>query len=193
MPPSHIPEGFEENLDSAPIRTCFLLALILVHELSHAFAMAYFGLPRLNVPTEPWVGDSRDNEFGHAVIRHILVGIPYANHFGPPAGVSFDKKWRMHAYAPFGIFIDEKWLPWANPGERQKHLTKGVLEDFTSPIVSFPLPQRQLHDYFSADFWSQEVSRNGLGALKVAKIPEWAAYGMPGPNRVKPGEDCTLR
>jgi hypothetical protein len=193
VPPSHTPEGFEENLDSAPIRTCILLAAILVHEFAHAFNMAYFVPAFPDAPREPFVGDSRNNEFGHAVVRYILGGIPYANSIDPPAGAHWERKWRLDAYAPFGIVVYEKWEQWAYPGANKKHLKEGVEDDFKSPVVSFPLPARQSFDYFTKEMWETKVPRYGLDALRFVKIPEWTTARLPGHVHGVPGFLSTLR
>ncbi|KAI4849115.1 hypothetical protein E4T44_03545 [Aureobasidium sp. EXF-8845] len=189
VPPSHRPEGFAEDLDSAPLRTCFLFAGLLLHEFGHAFRHAYF--PRAHAPFEPWVGDSRDNEFGHAVVKHIFGGIPYANYYVPSRSTTWERRWQLKAYAPFGICFVEKYDQWAEAGKQ--HIVKGMADDFKAPNVQFPLPARQLDDYFTQDLWKKEVPRYGLDAIKFVKIPEWASYRMPGPDRLKPEEQSTLR
>jgi hypothetical protein len=195
VPASHIPEGFEDNLDLAPLRTRVLLAETIVHEFAHAFAWAYFTrLDAGSSPIEPWVGDSRDNEFGHAAILHILGGIPRSNCIFPPEGTSSLVIAELQALAPFGIHTADKWDQWANPGDaKKKHLQIGVENDFKSPIVSFPLLARQLFDYFTKEMWETKVPRYGLDALKFVKIPEWATSRMPGPDPSDPLYLSTVR
>jgi len=189
--PSHIPPTFETNLDSAPLRTIVLFAALLVHEFAHAFRMAYYSNPLGVYQDEPWIGDSRFNELGHALMLHILSGIPVANFFKPPLGTPSQTKAQSDAYAPFGIFVMEKWHPWMPAGDG--FLQKGIKKDFTSPTTYFPVPQRQLYDYFTEDMWTVKVPRFGLDALRFFKIPEWASHRMPGPNPVKPAEKSTVR
>jgi hypothetical protein len=178
VPATHTPEGFvTKSLDSAPIRTYLLFAGLILHEFAHAFRLAYF--PSALPPFKPWVGDSRDNELGHAVVRHIFGGIPQASYCQPPAGTPDSERWRWEAHTPFGIYFLDKWDQWANLGK--DHMVKGAVEDFKAPLVHFPLPARQLYDYFTVDLWKKEVSRYGLDAIKFVKIPE------------KPREQSTLK
>ena len=188
---THIPPNFEQNLDSAPLRTIVLFAALLVHEFAHAFRMAYYSNPLGVYQDEPWIGDSRFNELGHALMLHMLSSIPIANFFKPPMGTPTQIKAQVDAYAPFGIFVMEKWQPWLPAGNG--FLQKGIKNDFTSPTTHFPVPQRQLYDYFTEDMWTVKVPRFGLDALRFVKIPEWASHRMPGPNPVKPAEKSTVR
>ena len=192
--PSHRrPQALENDLESAPLRTCLLFAAIIVHEFAHAFRMAYFPLGPASACAEPWVGDSRHNEFGHAIIQHIFSGIPTATQFLPPAGTPWHTRWQLVAHAPLGIFVMEKWEQWAAPGLNKQHRVQGVKADFESPIAMFPLPQRQVYDYFTENMWKRQVPRFGLDAIRFVKIPDWASYRIPGPEFVKPADNSTLR
>ncbi|KAG9657849.1 hypothetical protein KCU64_g4920, partial [Aureobasidium melanogenum] len=127
------PEGLSNNLESAFLRTTFLLANHLLHEFAHAFCFAYFEIPSLGLPYYPWVGDSRDNEFGHAMERHVHGGIPWANNFEDPKRPDMGQTLRRGTYAPFGIYFAEKYSQWATPGDANKmHLVKGSEKDFNN-------------------------------------------------------------
>lgn len=191
VPANRKPEHFEDKLDSVPLRTSFLFALILVHEFAHAFVMAYFPVPDKKTNPEPWVEDNRYSEIGHALIQHIFNGIPHANHFNP-AGSS-GSRWRMETYAPFGIYFAETWQKWAEPGRNTKQIVQGVGAAYQSPIAKFPLPARQLFGYFTRHMWVTNVPRYGLAAVKFVRIPEWASYRMPGPRDADPMNMSTLR
>jgi hypothetical protein len=197
VPASHAPEGFEEDLISPILRTHLLLAILFVHEFSHAFCKAYFERPDLSRPREPFVGDLRACEFGIAVERHMLSGVAYASCVEPPTVMS---KWnwisKTSAFAPFGIYFSEKFGQWSNPGPSWtgiQHLSEGKHADFTSPVRSFPVPQRQVFDYFTKKMWETHVPRYGLDALMFAKIPAWASAKTPGPNPLLPWSQYTLR
>lgn len=161
-----------------------------MHEFAHAFRVAYFPNPLGVYQDEPWIGDSRSNELGHALMLHMLSGIPAANFFKPPLGTPAQLKWQVGAYAPFGIFVTEKWQPWAPAGNG--FLLKGLKKDFTSPTIHFPVPQRQLYDYFTEEMWTIKVPRFGLDALRFVKIPEWASHRVPGPDTVNPMGKSTV-
>lgn len=195
VPDDRKPEGFENNLDSAFLRTILLFAVNLVHEFAHAFCRAYFATPDLQLPLEPWVGDSRDNEIGHAMVRHIVGGLPYASFVQSIKGQSWEQYWRECAYAPFGIFFTEKFEQWAMFGTagKNQHLVEGSEEDLMSPKVYYPLAQRQVYNYLTKETWEEEVPRYGLDALKLTKIPEWAACRVPGPDPSNPFYQSTLR
>lgn len=197
IPASHVPEGLENDLDSPAMRTYVLFANIVVHEFAHAFRNAYYQPADPNGAREPFVGDDRSSEIGYAVSRHILGGIPYASSFMAPAGSP--PGWRQHveAYAPFGIYFQEKWLPWNEPGRDalgyKRHLAEGKDADFTTPILRYPVAQRQVDNYFTKEMWETRVPRYGLEALKFVKIPEWAVSRMPGPDPARPEINPTLR
>ncbi|KAG9644994.1 hypothetical protein KCV04_g4006, partial [Aureobasidium melanogenum] len=165
------PEGLSNNLESAFLRTTFLLANHLLHEFAHAFCFAYFEIPSLGLPYYPWVGDSRDNEFGHAMERHVHGGIPWANNFEDPKRPDMGQTLRRGTYAPFGIYFAEKYSQWATPGDANKmHLVKGSEKDFKSPCVYYPLAQQQIYNYFLTKTWTENVPRYGLDAIKFTKI-----------------------
>jgi len=184
MPASHVPEGFIDDLDSPAMRTYLLFATTIVHEFAHAFAFAYYQRTDPLTPREPFVGDDRASELGHAVSRHILGGIPWASGHAAPAGSPPGLRTHMDAYAPFGIYFKEKWQPWADPGRYatgNDHLEEGKDADFKAPVVSYPVAQRQVDNYFTKEMWETRVPRYGLEALKFVKIPEWACSRVPGP------------
>jgi hypothetical protein len=191
VPPERKPEHFEDKLDSVPLRTSFLFGLILVHELTHAFAMAYFPVPGEKTYPEPWVEDNRYSEIGHAMMQHIFNGIPRANVFEPFG--SSGSKWRMFTHAPFGIYFAETWEKWAEPGRESMQIVQGVRAAYQSPIVNFPLPARQLFDYFTRHMWVTNVPRYGLAALEFVRTPEWASNRMPSPRDADPMNMSTLR
>jgi hypothetical protein len=191
VPPNRKPEHFEDKLDSVPLRISFLFASILVHEFAHAFGMAYFPVPDKYTVPEPWVEVNRYSELGHAIIQHIFNGIPGASYFKPAA--SSGGKWRWLTHAPFGINLTETWQQWAEPGKDSRQIVQGVGAAYQSPIVNFPLPARQLFDYFTSHMWETNVPRHGLAAVKFVRIPEWASYRMPGPRDADPTNMSTLR
>jgi hypothetical protein len=191
VPLDRKPEHFEDKLDSVPLRTSFLFALILVHEFAHAFVMAYFPVPDEDTIPEPWVEDNRYSEIGHALIHHIFNGIPHANQFSPSG--SSGSTWRILTHAPFGISFAETWQKWAEPGKDTMQIVQGVGDAYQSPIVNFPLAARQLFDYFTRRMWMTNVPRYGLAAVKLARVPEWASYRMPGPRDADPLRMSTLR
>ncbi|KAG9595080.1 hypothetical protein KCU77_g9393, partial [Aureobasidium melanogenum] len=171
VPNSRKPEGLSNNLEPAFLRTTFLLANHLLHEFAHAFCFAYFEIPSLGLPRNPWVGDSRDNEFGHAMERHVHGGLPYANNFNDPERPDMGQTLRRGTYAPFGIYFAEKYRQWATPGDVKKmHLVKDSEKDFKSPCVYYPLAQRQIYNYFLTKTWTENVPRYGLDAAKFTKI-----------------------
>jgi hypothetical protein len=191
VPANRKPEHFEDRLDSVPLRTSLLFALILVHEFAHAFVHAYFPVPDDQTIHEPWVEDNRYSEIGHALIQHIFNGLPHANLFKTTE--SSDSRRRMETLAPFGICFTETWQKWAAPGKDTMQIEQGVDDAYQSPIVNFPLPARQLFDYFTGHMWMTNVPRYGLAAVKLARVPEWASYRMPGPRDADPLRMSTLR
>ncbi|KAG9791120.1 hypothetical protein KCU75_g2683, partial [Aureobasidium melanogenum] len=194
VPNSRKPEGLSNNLEPAFLRTTFLLANHLLHEFAHAFCFAYFEIPSLGLPRNPWVGDSRDNEFGHAMERHVHGGLPYANNFNDPERPDMGQTLRRGTYAPFGIYFAEKYRQWATPGDVKKmHLVKDSEKDFKSPCVYYPLAQRQIYNYFLTKTWTENVPRYGLDAAKFTKIKQWASSEMPGPDPSNPSHESTWR
>ncbi|KAG9844138.1 hypothetical protein KCU98_g8354, partial [Aureobasidium melanogenum] len=194
VPNSRKPEGLSNNLEPAFLRTTFLLANHLLHEFAHTFCFAYFEIPSLGLPRNPWVGDSRDNEFGHAMERHVHGGLPYANNFNDPERPDMGQTLRRGTYAPFGIYFAEKYRQWATPGDVKKmHLVKDSEKDFKSPCVYYPLAQRQIYNYFLTKTWTENVPRYGLDAAKFTKIKQWASSEMPGPDPSNPSHESTWR
>lgn len=195
VPDSHRPS--ETCLESAGTRTAFLFAALLIHELAHAFCFAYFDRPDRREPREPWVADNRSNEMGHAMERFIIGGTPYPPSFSPFASSAVEKDFlEVNAYAQFGIYFTDKWNQWAKPGDAklEQVLERDVQEDRIFPILSWPVPQQQIYDYFSRDLWLVKVPRYGLEVLKMVKIPEWAAYRYSGGlDPVDPSKGSTLR
>lgn len=194
VPDSHRPP--ETCIESAGVRTAFLFATLLVHELAHAFSRAYFQRPDDRGPNEPWVADNRSNEMGHAMERFIVGGTPRPCSFSPLASSVMQKDFLQDsAYAQFGIYFPDKWKQWATPGNAklEQFLKQGLQEDRNAPLISWPVPQRQIYDYFSRDLWSMRVPRYGLEALKMVKIPQWGVYQYPGPDPNNPWKGSTLR
>lgn len=194
VPNSRRPEGFSNNLESAFLRTTFKLANTLLHEFAHAFCYAYFKIPSLGLPGEPWVGDNRDNEFGHAMERHVHGGIPYVNNYNESKRLDQAQTLRRCTYVPFGIYFTEKYSQWDMPGDgKKKHLVLGTEKDFKSPCVFYPLAQQQIYNYFLAKTWTENVPRYGLDAVEFTKIKQWAASRVPGPNPSYPWHKHTIR
>ncbi|KAH0034518.1 hypothetical protein KCU78_g2247, partial [Aureobasidium melanogenum] len=190
---SHRPP--ETCIDSAGLRTAFLFAALLVHEFAHAFSLAYFERVDDSEPREPWVADNRSNELGHAMARFIIGGTPYAPSFRSIDSSALDQNSLTDAYAQFGVYFLDKWQQWARPGDErlEQHLKEGAQEDQDAPLVYWPVPQRQIYDYFTEDLWLARVPKYGLNALKMVKIRDWGAYYYPGPSTKDPWRDATLR
>ncbi|KAI5269735.1 hypothetical protein E4T47_06813, partial [Aureobasidium subglaciale] len=75
---SHKPSP--HHLQSAYLRTTFLLVQDMIHELAHAFRYAYFAAHRKpdgSKILEPWVADERYNELGIAAQKYIFGGTPF--------------------------------------------------------------------------------------------------------------------
>ncbi|KAH0387923.1 hypothetical protein KCU92_g1228, partial [Aureobasidium melanogenum] len=194
VPTSRKPSGLSNNLESAQLRTTVLFAGILLHEFAHAFCFAYFAIPDLDLPTEPWVGDSRDGEFGWAMERHVFGAVAHGSNFTNLRRGDPEQLMRVSVYAPFGIHFTEKPHQWAMPGDASKrHLVRGSKKDFESPCVYYPLAQQQIYNYFSTKMWTEDVPRYGLDAVQYTKISQWAVSEMPGPNPSDPSHLNTLR
>ncbi|KAH0394616.1 hypothetical protein KCU89_g11177, partial [Aureobasidium melanogenum] len=194
VPTSRKPSGLSNNLESAHLRTTVLFAGILLHEFAHAFCFAYFAIPDLDLPTEPWVGDSRDGEFGWAMERHVFGAVAHGSNFTDPRRGDPEQLMRVSLYAPFGIHFTEKPHQWAMPGDASKrYLVKGSEKDFESPCVYYPLAQQQIYSYFNTKMWTEDVPRYGLDAVQYTKISQWAVSEMPGPNPSDPSHLNTLR
>ncbi|KAG9949612.1 hypothetical protein KCU85_g4242, partial [Aureobasidium melanogenum] len=194
VPNSRKPEGLSKNLESAFLRTTFKLASTLIHELAHAFCFAYYERVSRGTPIEPWVGDNRDNEFGHAMERHVLGGIPYTNYFENPKGPDEEQGLLLSAYAPFGIHFTEKYRQWAMSDDtNNQHLVKDSEKDFKSPWVFYPLAQQQIYNYFNTKMWTEDVPRYGLDKVKFTKMKQWAAFKVPGPDPNNPYHKYTIR
>lgn len=192
VPASHAPEGFADDLDSPVLRTHVLLASLMLHELTHAFQLAYFRWDEHETPgIEPFVGDARNSELGYAAERHIFGGITRPSHYLQPVGALPRVARHVEAHAPFGIYTSDKWAQWYVPDDRT--LEEGKDKDFATPIGSYPVPQRQVYEYFTDEMWTKKVPRYGHEALKFVKIPEWASTRMPGPDPQRPWIDYTLK
>lgn len=189
VPASHAPEGFGDDLDSPALRTYVILASIILHELTHAFCFAHYKRSDDEASLEPFVGNQRASELGIAAERHIFGAIPRAGGFGAPPRMSR----HVDAYAPFGMHIEETWAQWPVSNTSVKSLEEGKDADFATPIRTYPVPQRQVYDYFTDEMWRKKVPRYGHEALKFVKIPEWASSRMPGPYPQRPGINSTLR
>lgn len=56
---------------------------------------------------------------------------------------------------------------------------KGAAEANDKTCTFYPIAQRQIQSMYAKETWD-EVSRYGLDAIKLTKIPEWAAHVVPG-------------
>lgn len=197
VPASRVPEVSADELNSAVLRSYLSLADTIVHEFAHAFSLAYFEkILGDAIPAEPFVGSDRAMELGFATARHIFGGVAAASNFDPPAGAPPDTLQDIAAHVPFGITFREKWLSWAEPGTHGKHkhiLEEGKEADFSEPIWTYSLSQRQVFDYFTDEMWETKVPRYGLQALRYVRIPEWATLEMPGPDPQRPWIGSTLK
>ncbi|TIA56228.1 hypothetical protein D6C77_07049 [Aureobasidium pullulans] len=168
------------DLISAQMRTAYMFAATLVHEFAHAFCKAYFERPDTKPaqPNEPWLADNRNNELGHAVILQILGGIPGSNTLYriPMSSAEVIKQWN---YVPFGIHFREPWDMWAKTSKFQQVISEGAAEANDKTCTFYPIAQRQIQSMYAKQTWD-EVSRYGLDAIKLTKIPEWAAHVVPG-------------
>ncbi|KAH0372369.1 hypothetical protein KCU65_g1204, partial [Aureobasidium melanogenum] len=191
---SHRPP--ETCIDSVRLRTTFLFAALLVHELAHAFSFAYFERVDNSESREPWVADNRSNELGHAMIRFIIGGSPYSPSFHFTDSSVLDKNFlEDNAYAQFGVYFLDRRNQWATPGNERKeqHLKEGAQEDQDAPLIYWPVPQRQIYDYFTENLWLARVPAYGLEALKMVKLSDWGAYYYPGPDPKNPWRGATLK
>jgi len=100
------------NTGSAICRTLLMLATTIVHEYTHAFTMAWFGVNKdLNEPFEPRVNGNRFNEQGSSFESYIYGGqfLPYTLSLPPPSP-GFDELQLM--VVPFGFYAQQQWDAW---------------------------------------------------------------------------------
>lgn len=194
VPVSHRPS--KTCIDSAGLRTAFLFATLLVHELAHAYSFAYFKRANEKEPREPWVADNRSNELGHAITNFILGGSPYASSFSTLPSSTVQKDFlKDSVYAQFGLYFANKWKQWDSAGDaiKEQFLKQGLGEDRSVPLTFWPVSQRQVYDYFNEELWEERVPRYGLEALKMVKVPGWKSCKYPGPDPDNPWNGSTLK
>ncbi|CAD0099766.1 unnamed protein product [Aureobasidium mustum] len=166
------------NHISAIYRTGLLLASTLLHEFTHAFAMAYFEIPHTQDPDhvyEPWVRGNRANEQGWSFENYIFGGVVNPYTIGiPPMNPNFTGYLQSVA-APFGFYTHQQWDLWMQNNGYSGHVMDSDRKDDQDfpPERVFPVPQAWVHWLYSDDLWKDQVHRFGLSVVKVPKLQEW--------------------
>lgn len=168
---------------SAIYRTKFYLAMLMLHEFTHAFCMAYFEVPLLwtaGMPIEPWAPGDRCNEQGWAFENFVFGGVPQLMTVGiPPMHVQL--RFSQGALAPFRSCTTQFWDRWL--GNAKDHAYSIVDSDRKEGDEVrhrvYPIPQAWTQWLFSDDLWTDQVVRFGLQVIKVPKPKEWEIVMYP--------------
>lgn len=184
------------NHTSAIYRTSFFLAMTLLHEFTHAFAMAYFEIPHtqaLDNVYEPWVRGDRANEQGWAFENYTFGGVVNSHVIDvPPMHPDFTG-YLQSIVAPFGFHTLQQWDIWMQKSGDFGHVMDWDRKDDQDlpPKRVFPVPQAWVQWLCSDDLWKDQVHRFGFSVVKVPKLQEWGVVyrceGEIGINRT--GED----
>ncbi|KAK6008193.1 hypothetical protein QM012_000096 [Aureobasidium pullulans] len=164
---------------SAIYRTGLSLAATMLHELTHAFTMAYFETTRskiLDNPCEPWVRGDRANEQGWAFENYAFGGVVYPYMIGiPPIHHDF-VSYLQHIAAPFGLWTSQQWDVWmSNEGDFCQTMDFDRQDDDEEWPENrvYPVPQAWTQWLYSDDLWKDQIHRYGLSVIKVPKLRDW--------------------
>ncbi|TIA49454.1 hypothetical protein D6C79_03582 [Aureobasidium pullulans] len=168
-----IPENrrFHTDLRSANLRTNFLLATTIVHELAHAFRGAYF---TNFIDVEPWISYHRSNENGYSLEQHIFGCVMQPLHVHTHAS---DTKayFQSLVSVPYGFDTTHPWDFDRVNSDETFELMRTVKSDGQPQTgVCHPIPQKYVEKLFDKEMWTQQVPRFGLNALKPPKHPLWS-------------------
>lgn len=154
----HFPKGDKADPFAANLRTVFLLASTLMHELCHAVGMSCLDL-RERSRQEPFFRDQRIAELGHAWETAVFGYSPQpsgANSLLPPR--------TRTCSAPYGIF------GFNFPGAREENAYMVALATSTywgQKTYEFPFKTAEICKFFTRQFWDGEVKRNGIHAMRL--------------------------
>jgi len=176
---ARIPAHKREHIDlgSAHARVITMLACTILHEFTHAFIAAHFEQPLtlpIWQPVEPWVRGDRSNEQGECFENFVWGGLPRGlTIIFPPMSPVFSL--RQFQGLPFGAYFDNKWDQWT---VHYHNTTFAVMpsvrpEGISQPSHKFPVPQEWFQRLFTDQMWFDQVSRFGLGAIKMPKSQFW--------------------
>ncbi|KAI4730280.1 hypothetical protein E4T49_01877 [Aureobasidium sp. EXF-10728] len=193
VPETHRPST--RGVESAQLRSALLFAVHLMHEFAHAFFMAHYPWPGDSLPPEPWLGDNRNNELGHAMIIHLFGDVVNCPKFRFKDEAGDPKLLIQDAYTFWGLCMSPKWRQWTSSGAHKdfSSLQAGEVEDRSTPFISYPIHQKEVFNAFSRRMWEEWVPRFGLEIFKFSRIPEWASNRYPGPDPADPWKDMSLR
>lgn len=142
---------------SGKVRTTFLLAVTLVHELCHAIVICHTpcdpatGLPPDNA-VEPFYGDQRLAEIGYAWESHVFRGAI------APLEMS------LSPAAPYGLERTDWPGSFRIPPERRSPARYG-----TRWASIHLLRNKYVQDFFTRRFWNGRIDRYGMSGFRPKK------------------------
>lgn len=154
----HFPKGDKADPFAANLRTVFLLASNLMHELCHAVGMSCLDFVERS-KQEPFFRDQRIAELGHAWETAVFGYSPH------PSGANSVLSPHIHTCsAPYGLF------GFNFPGARAGKEYMAALATSTywgQKTYEFPFKTAEICKFFTRQFWDGEVKRNGIHAMRL--------------------------
>lgn len=155
----HRLEDIHPELDqcAADLRTRFYMAMIMVHEIGHAFHNAFNPTQHIQ-KHEPFLNDDRVAELGYALTKHLFGNVIQIVGSNPE-----------HLGVPFGFYFFD-WPNSDNRGDRKKErcsLAKAGVHTHTYYV----LPMSYILKVLDPKFWADEVVRYGtIASLRLPKL-----------------------
>lgn len=147
----------ELDQHAADLRTRFYMAMIMVHEIAHAFNDIFNPTHHIQ-KHEPFMNDNRVAELGYAMTKHI---------FGN--GVNITGGNPEHLGVPFGFYFFN-WPDSDSRGDkrRERHsLAKAGVHTHAYYVLPMSYVLKVLHPRF----WTDEVIRYGtIASLRLPKV-----------------------
>lgn len=153
---SDVAEVWTPGSDAASgmLRSHLLLATVLLHEFCHALRNASVAHVSYVIGTEPdpYYGDHRKAELGHAFEQKILSGTIASIYDG------------MELTAPYGLSI----CRWPNliPAHEWEEQLASATQWGENWITEYPVSMDWVLSLFTRRFWDHDMMTHGLKALK---------------------------
>lgn len=155
----HRVEDIHPELDqyAADLRTRFYMAMIMLHEIGHAFHNAFNPTGHIQ-KHEPFMNDDRVAELGYALTKHLFGNVIQIAGANPE-----------HLGVPFGLYFFD-WPNSDNRGDRKRErysLAKAGVHTHTYYVLPMSYILKVLHP----QFWTDEVMRYGtIASLRLPKL-----------------------
>ncbi|GAB7350090.1 hypothetical protein MBLNU459_g0757t1 [Dothideomycetes sp. NU459] len=167
---------------AARIRTYFQMAVVLVHELAHAFTIATWQRPLVLYnglyAAEPFFRDQRASEVGNALESFAFDGRYHPTGMGNA----------LHPACPFGLMLEE------TPGiGNHREQLGSAFKHGVYKMAAYMVPLSFTEEFFKSEWWNTAVARYGHYAFHLpsdmrTRYVTQSSQALPGESPTMPGK-----